>query len=251
MTTHHEIEELLGAYALDAVDPDEAATVEAHLAGCPRCRAEVEAHREVASLLSTGTTAAAPEGVWDRIAADLGEVPPPVPIEVALDRRRARAARAPVRTRGLLTGVAAAAAVVVIAVMGVVLVDQRDDLDDLEGQVAAAQDGGRLTELAGDPSTRVVDLQGDADGARAFVGPDGDSVLVATALPGLDGDRTYQLWGLPGAGEEAVSLGLLGGDPDESEFRVEAGITTLAITDEPGGGSPAPTSDPLVVGMLA
>ncbi len=32
---HHEIEELLGAYALDAVDADEARLVEDHLADCP------------------------------------------------------------------------------------------------------------------------------------------------------------------------------------------------------------------------
>ncbi len=250
MTSHHDIEELLGAYALDAVDADEAAAIEAHLADCPRCRSEVEAHREVAALLSSGTTTAVPDGVWDRIAADLGEAPPPVPIEVALDRRRAGAA-ASARPRRALAGLAAAAAVVVVALMGAVLVNQRGDLDDLESEVAAAQDRGRLSELVGDPSTRVVELEGDGEGARAFVGQDGASVLVATALPALDDDRTYQLWGLPEGGEEMVSLGVLGDDPDEAEFRVEGDITTLAITDEPGGGSPDPTGDPLVVGMLA
>ena len=49
--THAEIAELLGAYALDAVSPDEAAEIEEHLAECPRCRAEVSAHREVAGVL--------------------------------------------------------------------------------------------------------------------------------------------------------------------------------------------------------
>jgi anti-sigma-K factor RskA len=252
--SHHEIEELLGAYALDAVDVDEARTVEVHLADCPRCRAEVEAHREVAALLSSGTTTAVPDGVWDRIAADLGDTPPPVPIEVASGTRRAERTVRTDRRDGpgrLLLGLAAAAVVVIIALMGAVLVNQRNDLDDLQGEVAAAQNDAALTALVGDPATRVVDLEGDATQARAFVGQDGQSVLVADGLPTLDGNRTYQLWGLPEGSEDMVSLGLLGEDPNESEFRVESEITTLAITDEPSGGSPEPTADPLVVGTIA
>ena len=249
--THHEIEELLGAYALDAVDPDEASAVEAHLADCPRCRAEVEAHREVAALLGSGTSTAVPEGVWDRIAADLGDTPPPVPIEVAFGRRQAKRTEAGRRPGRALVGLAAAAAFVVIALMGAVLVNQRNDLDDLEDEVAAAQGDAALTELLGDPATRVVDLEGEGTQARAFVGQDGESVLVADGLPALDGDRTYQLWGLPEGGDEMVSLGLLGEQPGDSEFRVESEITTLAITDEPSGGSPVPTSDPLVIGTIA
>lgn len=68
--THAEISELLGAYALDAVSPDEATEIEQHLAECPRCRAEVAAHREVAGVLGNlGGTA--PAGLWSRIADEL------------------------------------------------------------------------------------------------------------------------------------------------------------------------------------
>ena len=50
--THDEIQDLLGAYALDAVDDDVRALVEEHIADCARCRAEVQEHREVATLLA-------------------------------------------------------------------------------------------------------------------------------------------------------------------------------------------------------
>ena len=39
--THDEAAELLGAYALDAVEADERDAIEHHLNECPRCRAEV------------------------------------------------------------------------------------------------------------------------------------------------------------------------------------------------------------------
>ncbi len=49
---HESIAELLGAYALDALEPAEMELVEAHLQECPRCAAEVAQHHEVAGLLA-------------------------------------------------------------------------------------------------------------------------------------------------------------------------------------------------------
>lgn len=81
--THKQVQELLGAYALDAVDADEAEIVELHLRNCPRCRAEVEAHREAAALLAH-VGAPAPEGVWDRITEQLEAEAPPFESTVGL-----------------------------------------------------------------------------------------------------------------------------------------------------------------------
>jgi hypothetical protein len=75
LTGHVELQELLGAYALDAVEPDEAAAIERHLPTCPRCRNELAEHREVAALLGYAG-GDAPSGVWDRIIASLEEPPP-------------------------------------------------------------------------------------------------------------------------------------------------------------------------------
>jgi hypothetical protein len=57
---HPEVQELLGAYALDALDPGEADAVDLHLRECPRCRAEVEEYRETAAMLAFGGVAAPP-----------------------------------------------------------------------------------------------------------------------------------------------------------------------------------------------
>src|SRR5688500_7794719 len=47
------------AYALGALDPDERAAFEQHVAACPECFAEVEAHRRVARDVLV--TSAAPD----------------------------------------------------------------------------------------------------------------------------------------------------------------------------------------------
>ncbi len=75
LTGHAELQALLGAYALDAVEAEEAAVLELHLATCPRCRNELADHREVAALLGYAG-GSAPGGVWDRIIASLEEPPP-------------------------------------------------------------------------------------------------------------------------------------------------------------------------------
>ena len=74
--THAEIQELLGVYALDAVDPETAAMVERHLAECVRCSIEVAQHHEVAGLLAN-SGGASPAALWDGIASRLdGSAPP-------------------------------------------------------------------------------------------------------------------------------------------------------------------------------
>ncbi len=74
---HAELQELLGVYALDAVDKETAERVERHLAGCLKCSVEVAHHHEVAGLLANSGSSS-PERLWDGIAGQLdGSVPPP------------------------------------------------------------------------------------------------------------------------------------------------------------------------------
>jgi hypothetical protein len=65
-----QLDELLGAYALDAVDDDERREIEAYLSANPRARAEVDSHRRVAAMLAVGDQAA-PKDLWNRIASAL------------------------------------------------------------------------------------------------------------------------------------------------------------------------------------
>ena len=243
--THAQIEELLGVYALDAVDPEEAGAVELHLRECPRCRAEVAQHREVAASLAQ-VGAPAPAGVWSRIASQLEEPPPQLDLARVVAMRPSRRS-VPARLVAAMAAVAAA----VIAVLGV----QVARMDDRQDQLAAAVQRDGLDQAVRaallDPDSRRVNLR-SGDGrtfVQAVVGDDGSAYLVEDNLPRLEGDRTYQLWAI--AAGTPVSVGLLGPDPDVSAVKVSGrDVRALAVTAERAGGAVAPSQAPLVQGAL-
>jgi anti-sigma-K factor RskA len=242
-----DIHELVGAYALDALEPDEAQAFELHLAECPKCRAESREHRETAALLAH-VGADAPAGVWDRIAAELGEAPAEVGMVLRFaPTKRGRLASQTAR-RFMIAAVAAAAAL--IGINSAVLVQQRNEISDLKPSAVAS-----LRALADkamdDPASRIAVLR-RADGvvaAEAVVTADGHGYLVRPALAGLDADHAYQLWGLTAAGRP-VSLGVLGARPTVTSFTANVPIKNLAITVEEAAGALTPTGTPVVSGSL-
>ena len=243
MTRHSEVEELLGAYALDALVDDERSTVEEHLATCGRCRAEVAEHQQTASTLAT-VGAPAPTGVWDRIAAEIeGRNAPVVPLEFHRRRQTARWAR-----QGL--AVAAAVAVVMAMALGTLVVRQNDRLDGLNRR---EQLRSQLAAALVDPSSRRVQLMSDDqhNSAGAVIAATGQGYLVTSGLTDLPNGKAYQLWGI--AAGTPRSLGVLGDEPDDViAFRLMPDTEVLAITVEKAvpGGVRAPTTTPIVRGFL-
>jgi anti-sigma factor RsiW len=248
--THDELSELLGAYALDAVDRDERDAVEAHLSTCPRCRAEVQDHREVAALLAHAG-ADAPEGLWDRIAENL-DAPPPA---LALAPVRPPAPRPIRQTRPwarYATAALAAAAVLVIGVLGLQVrrLDERVE----EQSAAMVQEGLRQEFVAARSAenSRRTQLV-SADGATAVdvvVADDGRGFIDAAGLPELEEGRTYQLWG--DTGRELISLGVLGREPGEIvPFAATGRLVGLAITDEAEPGVVSSDEPAVVAGEIS
>src|SRR5262245_8963130 len=72
--SHQELDDLLGAFALDAVDGEEREQVEQYLERSPRARAVVAEYRQTAAFLAPSGTEA-PPGLWDRIEDRLAEGP--------------------------------------------------------------------------------------------------------------------------------------------------------------------------------
>jgi anti-sigma-K factor RskA len=237
--TSDEMYELLGAYALDAVEPDERAEIEQLLSVDPRAAAEVREHREVATMLAFSGTRA-PEQVWDRIAASLGErAPAPAPGPelakvIPMAERRSRKVR-----RAVVAAVAVAAALLV-GIIGANIAD-RGSKDPLEASVAQARDGrGTLT-------YSLAPTSGTGRPVEALVDDKGHGYLLGDSLPTIARDRTYQLWGVMNNGK-VISLGVLGSGPETAQFTIDGDLAKLAITEEIAGGVAVSTNTPLYVG---
>jgi len=270
--SHQEVQELLGAYALDAVDPDEAEAVELHLRDCPRCRDEVRGHREAAALLAS-VGAPAPAGLWDRIAEQLEETPPPfsapvpgglggpagaaggpsAPAGLAGPGGGGRVVPLPPARRSVPVRVAAAAlaaAAVLIAVLGVQVVRVNHRLDHMVAAVERTGVDQAALAALNDPAGRHVLLQanGGALDAEIVLLPSGEGYLVSSRLPALPDDQTYQLWAI--VGSDKISMGLLGSRPSVAAFRYIAKPAALAITPEKAGGVVTPEHTPVAVGSV-
>lgn len=257
--SHAEVVDLLGAYALDALEPGERRAVDRHLEGCQACADEIVDHREVAGLLTPGW-ASPPPGLWERIAANLEEVPPP------LDLAQVRALRAGNpggvvgasgssgggrARRSFGAGIAAMVAVAAVAMVGFLGIRLAGD-GSPSRPVAYGEQLQRSADAAlADPAARKVSLV-SADGSRnadAVVLPDGTGYLVRSNLPALAKERTYQLWAIEGTAR--ISVGVLGPAPAVVPFKMDPNAASaLAITDEVAGGVISTTRDPVVVGKV-
>lgn len=249
--------ELLGVYALDAVDDDERDAVELHLLQCPRCRAEVAEHREVASLLSQ-TGAPAPEGVWDRIVAEMSPAAPPLRLSLTPPAPIAEgngvvvpfaSPRSPIRRRTFAAAISAAA--VVVAVLGVVTVTQYRRIGRMESAVQAVSPERRALDIAGGSGLQVH-LEGRFGTAQAVVSDRGEGYLIAKDLPDPAQGTVYQLWGQ--VDDRVLSLGTFDGQARVVPFTVDGKrieeIQSFAVTQETAPGVLSSTNKPVVAGTV-
>ena len=254
--THSEVSDLLGAYALDALEPAEFQAVDRHVQGCEECLAEVAEHREVAGLLTPGW-GKPPAGLWDRIAASLEESPPPLNMAPVIAMKPATSfptagAGAAKSRRSFGLGIAAMVAVAAVAMMGFLgirAVDDRPRTTEIAVGPYAELERSANAALA-DRASRKVELV-STDGyrsAQAVVLPDGTGYLVNPNLPKLAAERTYQLWAVVGTAK--ISVGVLGPEPKIVPFKMNGPVSALAITEEVAGGVVASRADPIVVGKV-
>ena len=227
---HQDIQSLLGAYALDAVDSSERRRVELHLRECEDCRDEASDHLEVAGLL---TLVLETEG-------DVEPTPAADDVVVPLER--------PARKRPTLLGVTSIAAIAVLLVGFLVqtvrLGDARAELASATAAdfaVAAAEAGSATYGLA-DEAGRLV--------ASVVLLEDGTGLLTIEDLPSVSEGRTYQLWGVMDG--EVVSVGLAGFGPGTSAFTADPErLEALVITEEEAGGVAVSQEAPLATWALS
>ena len=240
-----EIDDLLGAYALDAVEPAERDAVERHLADHPDARAEVDEMRETAAVLASLPVSdeGAPAGLWDRIAGAIKhEEPRAAPATVVPFARPKRSASIPMR---LFVPIAAAAAII-IAVLAVQVATRTPNR---AGDFAAAYDH---AVSSGAAKVRLQTPGGGHVAAEIALQADGTGYLRNDNLARLPKGKTYQLWAISGSatGQRVISAGVLGGEPRAAAFHVAERPTSFAITVEDAPGVVAPTQTPAVAGEV-
>jgi anti-sigma factor RsiW len=233
-----DVHTLAGAYALDALPPEEARAFGEHLDRCPACQEEVAELQATAGELGVSVAEHPPAALRGRVldSARHTRQVPPVP---AGSGERSR----PSNRRLLL---AAAAAAVVLGAGGV-LVGQALD----EPETPVARPGITAVIEAPDARADTVRLRG---GGRMTVIKStrlNRAVVVSGGLPALPPDRVYQLWLVDRSGAARSAEVLI--DPSQrpaARARLVRGVRgddQIAITREPAGGSQQPTMAPLAI----
>jgi anti-sigma-K factor RskA len=238
MTTA-DIHALTGAYALDAVSGAEREAFERHLSECESCAQEVRELRETATRLALAAAEDPPPELKARVLDEIKVVRQEPPQTIVTPLRR--------RDRGTLalrlTGMAAAVLLVAAVALGVLVVRQNDQLDQARTQAAEmseilrAGDARLVTEDTGESGRMVIAMSRSQN--RMLVLTDG----LSNPPPGHD----FQVW--TGHGEEMISAGFL--NPENGEALLEisdfGNADAVGVTVEPDGGSPAPTTDPVML----
>jgi len=257
---HNEATELLGAYALDAVDGDERSELEHHVATCNDCQAELDGYLTVTAVLA-GAGEQAPDSAWDGISEHLHpEQPSLAPTPEAKPSNVI-----PLRSTNRWWVAVTAAAAVAALVLGGAYVSERSTVDGLRGEVASAESRAADAEsalsgiqaetalaraardAAESANSLQVSLRADSTAAATTIvlTEDGTGYIADSTLPALPEGRTYQLWAVVDG--RVISAGVLGADPDVVPFRVDpVGLEALAITEEVVGGV-AVSENPILV----
>jgi anti-sigma-K factor RskA len=250
---------LAGAYAMDAVTRADRARFERHLARCQACARELRELREATARLAGAVAVEPPGPLIERVLASAARTPqlPPSPARPAAWRRPwpvgARHAASAGRVRRTLRSrLATSLAVVLLAAAAAAgLAALRAE----HGLGADQQRDQQIAAVLNAPDAVMLTARVKAGGTVTVVMSHHDGSLVFTTdrLPRLAGGRCYQLWLMGPRGDR--SAGMLpaahGGMTGPVIASGMAAGDHMGLTVEPEGGSPRPTSRPILMVNLS
>ncbi|GAA1497447.1 anti-sigma factor [Paeniglutamicibacter kerguelensis] len=274
--------ELTGSFALNALGDSERDEVLQQAEASEAVRDEIDALQETAALLGLSAEPVEPPArVKANIMAAIRNTPqlPPVqteagepaepvaetpPAEPAAEgapgnppsQSHEPTATAPAAGKTSQRMFALAAGVLLIAsgVLTGVVVNQNAQQERLEQQLSALNDKqAELTKIltATDVKSKTQRMDDGARVTLAYSAAEGMMAVTTEGLPTLPSDKGYELWLISDTG--AVSAGMVDGTNTDGMVMVSGpmeGVTHFGITVEPATGSPAPTTEPIMVQAL-
>jgi len=238
MSDHSQWADAVGAYLLGALEPDEAARFEEHLAGCAECRRDVAELKVAADALPVSVPIVSPPpALKDQIMAVVGEE---AQLLAAAGRGAESAERPRERSRGRLLDWLTRPAVALACALALLVGG------GLAGVLLGGGDDGARTVVA---TTQAP----DAD-VRLEIRDDG-STLVAKGMPAPPNGRIYQVWlKRPGRDPEPTSVLWSTRRDGSAEVAVPGsldGVEAVLVTHEPQGGSEEPSVRPVITAETA
>jgi hypothetical protein len=279
--------ELLGAWALDALDDAERARVDDLIARDPEAAREARSLRETAAVLGEAVAVAAPDAVRLAVLAEVAGTPQAdaeadaeadgfAPVRPAADAPDATAPAGTPGTAAPTTAVATppapgappradrpggstrpggrrparrrwSAAVAALALLAAIAVPST--VAWRQGQRAAEAEAraDRITALLAEPGAQVVSAPVTSGGTAVAVVTAEAALVTATGVDAPGADQVYQLWVMRDG--SPVPDATTGVTDGTLQIRTDAyrAGDALALTVEPEGGSEQPTSEPVVV----
>lgn len=249
-----ELRQLLPAYVIGATTPEEAEQVERLLPLCPELANDYKLYAALTEGLTARVDVVEPpthlrQSFLDRVAAeerakDIPQQKPPLTLT-------------PIDSRSRVAWGAVAAVVVLLlaanaySLLRVNAVEQElQSLEDEKRTVITLLNAERLQRISLQSTTNTETL------ARVFWNPETlNGTFYTDRFPTLDEAHTYQVWLIQG--DEPISVGTFDvDDTGEGLLTFTPGadlqsFAAIAISVEPTGGSPAPTTDPMALGEIA
>ena len=259
---------LVGAYALDALPPDERETFEAHLATCAHCQTEIVEFRETLAETAILTQTAPPQRLRSDILASIATVrqldPEPQPTNHPTNNRSdgpftnhtSSASSNPGRVLirrarwRRVTEIAVAAVVAVVLAISGWTVGRHQQIQTVQADQSAQQ------RLLSAPDARIYH-QPMPGGAKVayIISPSRNAGMVAVSgHPDPGAGHVFQLWTMHTEHGKTIP------EPDQTFTGQQtqpiwltgnlANAIAVAITIEPDGGSKQPTTNPLALQQL-
>ncbi|MFE3628386.1 anti-sigma factor [Streptomyces goshikiensis] len=236
---------LAAAHALGALEPGERTHFEAHLRACAACRQEAAEFEATTARLAAAVAQPPPAAAKPLVMAAIEEVRQLPPRVTATSSASAPTRGLALRRRAVPLALAAGVA---LALLGGLAVWQQRSGQDLGQQARQARR--QLDEVGAvlaAPDARTVHGRAANGALTTVVASERQhkAVFAAGNLPAPGAGKTYQLWlDHDGAMRPAGFIDqdgtvLLTGEP--------ADASAVGLTLEPAGGSPRPTTEPLLL----